>query len=153
TLVGDLAPVDAVLQHQIERPTANLLTAIGGAVRPNPSFAPDPRSCKLIMQLANRFDRKIAPVDIYDGPGLISVDDKLAVLHVVSERWHATHPHALLLGGSDLVAHPLADHLALELGKGQQHVEREPSHAGRGIELLGDRHERHATTIKDLHEL
>jgi hypothetical protein len=33
-----------------------------------------------------------------------------------------------LLWLRDLVAHPLADQLALELGKGQQHVERQPPH-------------------------
>lgn len=41
TLVGDLAPVNAVLQHQIERATGDLLATIRGAVGPNPSFAPD----------------------------------------------------------------------------------------------------------------
>src|SRR6266550_6930669 len=70
--------------------------------------------------------------------GLVSIDDELAVFHVVSERWHAAHPHTLFLGGSDLVAHTLANDLALKLGEGQQHVEREPSHAGRGVELLRD---------------
>ena len=37
-------------------------------------------------------------------------------------RHGSANPEALALGGRDLVAHPLADHLALELGKGEQHV-------------------------------
>ena len=39
------------------------------------------------------------------------------------------------------IAHPFADHLALELGEGQQDVEGEPPDAGRRIERLGDRDE------------
>jgi len=47
--VGDLAPVNAILQHQIERATAYLLTTVRGAVGPNPSFTPDPRTRKFIV--------------------------------------------------------------------------------------------------------
>src|SRR5262245_60319270 len=137
--MGDLTPVNAVLQHQIESATADRLAAIGGAVGPNPLFAPNPRDCKFIVEVSDRFERKIATVDIDDGPGLLFMNDKLAVFHVVSKWRHAAHPHALLLGGRDLVAHSLANDLALELSERQQHVEREPSHAGRGVKLLGDR--------------
>src|SRR5439155_5341870 len=66
---------------------------------------------------------------------------------------HAAQPLTLHLVGSDLIAYTLANDLALKLGEGQQHVEREPSHAGRGVELLRDRHERHAATVENLHEL
>src|SRR5207253_2705560 len=45
---------------------------------------------------------------------LFGNDDQLAILDVVPERRHAAHPHAFLLRRGDLVAHPLADHLALE---------------------------------------
>ncbi len=64
-------------------------------------------------------------------------------MHLVAERDQTTHPHSLLLGGGDLVADPLARHLALELGEGQQDIERQASHRARGIELLGNRDERH----------
>jgi hypothetical protein len=47
--VGDLALVNAVLQHQIERATGYLLATVRGAVGPNPSFAPDPRTRKFIV--------------------------------------------------------------------------------------------------------
>src|SRR6266850_370661 len=39
---------------------------------------------------------------------------------------------------------------ALELGKGQQHIEGQPPHRARGIELLGDRDERHSLRVEDL---
>jgi hypothetical protein len=54
------------------------------------------------------------------------------------------------LGSGNFVADPLARDLALELREGEQHVQGEPSHRGRGVELLGDRDERHAVLIKEL---
>ena len=55
---------------------------------------------------------------------------------LIAERHHASHPQPLALGGADLVADTLAGDLALKLGKGQEHVEGQPAHGGRGIELL-----------------
>ena len=43
--------------------------------------------------------------------------------------------------------------LPLELRERQQHVQGEPAHRGGGIELLGDRHERHPVRIEQLDEL
>ena len=48
-------------------------------------------------------------------------------MHFLAERDQTTHAHSLLLGSGDLVADPLASHLALELGKGQQDIERQAS--------------------------
>jgi hypothetical protein len=39
----DVAAIDAVLQHQIENPTGQLLTAEGHAVCQQPQLAPDSR--------------------------------------------------------------------------------------------------------------
>src|SRR3989304_5705788 len=71
----------------------------------------------------------------------------------VAERNRPPDPNAHELGGRDLVAHPLADHLALELGEGQEHVEREPAHAGGGVERLGDRHEGDPVLVERLDQL
>ena len=65
-------------------------------------------------------------------------------LIVVAQRHHAADPESLAFGGGDLVADALAGDLPLELRKRQQHVQREPAHGGRGVELLGDRDERHS---------
>ena len=35
-----------------------------------------------------------------------------------------------------------------ELGKGEQHVEGEPAHAGGGVERLGNRHERYSMLVE-----
>ena len=42
--------------------------------------------------------------------------------------------------------------LALELGKGQQHIERQPPHRACRIELLRHRHERHSLSIEEFCE-
>jgi hypothetical protein len=47
-------------------------------------------------------------------------------------------------------------HLAattLELGKGEQHIEGEPAHAGSCVERLGDRHEGHPVVVEQLDQL
>jgi hypothetical protein len=66
------------------------------------------------------------------------MDKQFPLLHSVTE-WHAAaHPHALLLGGGNLVPDTLAYHLALELGEGQKHIQGMPPHLGGGVELLSD---------------
>ena len=85
--------------------------------------------------------------------GLAFVGHQSAVLDVVAQRWHAAHPHALALAGCDLVADAFAGDLALELGEGQQDVQHQPTHRGRRVELLGDRHERHAVALEHLDHL
>src|SRR5438128_10822465 len=40
-----------------------------------------------------------------------------------------------------------------ELSKGQQHIEGQPPHRARGVELLGHRHERGALGVEDLDQL
>ena len=152
-LVGDLAAIDPILKHLVQGATAEDLTAVYGAIGANALLAPDSRRRNLLLERANRFELQVALEDMSDSLSLVFVDDQLAVLHVVAEGRHAAHPHALLLGCGDLVAHPLPDHLPFELGEGQQDVQRQPSHAGRGVELLRDRDERDIVAIEDLHQL
>src|SRR5262249_44030157 len=103
------AAVNAVLKHQIERAARKFLAAVLGAVGPDPSFAPYPCSYKLVLERANGSEREIALVNVNNGVGLVVIDHQLAVFYVVSQRRHAAHPHALLLGGGNFVAHSLAD--------------------------------------------
>ena len=88
-----------------------------------------------------------------NGRGLGLVHDQLAVLDVVAERHEAAHPHALLPGGGKLVADALADDLALELREGEQDVERQPAHRGRGVERLRDADEGDVVAIEHLDQL
>jgi hypothetical protein len=64
-----------------------------------------------------------------------------------------SYPQPFALGSADLVANPLAGDLALELRKGQQHVEGQTAHRGRGIELLGHGHEGDAMGVEQLDQL
>ena len=80
---------------------------------------------------------EITPHDVADCLGLFGHDDELAILDVVAERQWTTHPHTASLRCGDLVANALSGNFALELGKREQHVEREPSHRTGGVERLG----------------
>ena len=52
-----------------------------------------------------------------------------------------------------LVADALAGDLALELGEGQKHVERQPPHGCRGVELLRHRDKRNVLVVESLDDL
>ena len=81
------------------------------------------------------------------------IDDELALLDVVAERNVAAHPHALGFGRGDLVADSFARDLTLELGEGEQHVEREAAHRGCGVERLRHRNERGAVRVQHIDDL
>jgi hypothetical protein len=49
TLVRDLTPIDAVLEHQIKRTAGQFLAAIRGAIRQRPPLAPDSHGIKFGM--------------------------------------------------------------------------------------------------------
>lgn len=66
-----------------------------------------------------------------------------AALASPPDRWRAW------LGVPD----PLGRHLALELGEGQEHVQRQPSHAGRGVEALRHRDKGGLCSIQPLDDL
>jgi hypothetical protein len=95
----------------------------------------------------------IAPEDHPDSQRLRLIHGQLALLDVVTERHIAAHPHALLLRGRNFVADALAGDLALELGEGEQHVERQTPHRGRRIELLRHRHKGRIVRIEDVDNL
>jgi hypothetical protein len=48
---------------------------------------------------------------------------------------------------ANFVANPLADYLALELGKGEQDVERQPAHRAGGVELSTYAHDRNIMLV------
>jgi len=66
----------------------------------------------------------------------------------IAERDHAADPQSFALGSGDFVPDALGGDFALELGKGQEDIEGQPAHRGRGVELLGDRHKRGAVGIE-----
>ena len=114
------------------------------------AVAADVLGPELPSERRRRADLQEPLEDHPDDRGLRLVDDQLPVLDPVAHRHEAAHPHAALAGGGDLVADALADHLALELGEGQQHVQRQPAHAGRGVEGLRDADEGDAVPVEHL---
>src|SRR5208283_3250600 len=152
-LVDDLAPENSVLQLEVKGAARKPLAAIGAPIRRRATFADDARSGEIIPEGAHRSEFKIAPKDVAHSRRFRFVDDEFAFLDVVAERRLPAHPHALLFRRGDLVADSLSCDLALELGEGEQHVEREATHAGRRIERLRNRHERYALCVEDLDDL
>src|SRR5438309_12096937 len=99
-------------------------TAALGALRRCAAFRPKPETVDLLLDPAHAAELTIEGKDAAHGLGLGRVDDERALGRVVAKRHVAAHPHALLLRRGDLVANAFAGDLALELRKGQQHVER-----------------------------
>src|SRR6267142_4476301 len=96
-LVDDLASIDPVLQHQIERTAGEWLAAAQatGCARPQPAL--DAAGVQLVLQQPDRAEFGIAAKDRAHDFRLAVDDDELAVVHPIPERWHAAHPHPFLL--------------------------------------------------------
>src|ERR1700730_18723653 len=92
------------------------------------ALAHDTQPAEFGLEQRDRAQFRIALEDHPYGRRLRLIHDQIAVLDVVAERYVAAHPHALLLRRRDLVADALAGDLALELGEGEQHVERQAPH-------------------------
>src|ERR1700730_2030460 len=140
-LVDDLASIDPVLQHQIERAAREWLAAARATRCARPQLALDAAGVELVLQQPDRAAFGIAAKNESHGLRLAFDDDELAVLRPIPERRTASHPHPFLLRGGDLVADALADDLALELREGQQNVEGQAPHRGCRVELLRHRDE------------
>src|SRR5258708_1695655 len=106
-------------------------------------FCPGPNVAffEIPNELVDAAKCEISSEDPSDQFSFFFNDGNLAVLHLIAEGQGASNPQTLPLGGRDLVADPLGGNFPLKLGKGQEHVERQPPHRGRGVELLCDRDE------------
>jgi hypothetical protein len=84
------------------------------------------REHALVPQLPRQHRRRADPdeplEDHAQRRGIGLLNQQLPVLDPVAERHLAAHEHALLPRRPDLVAHPLGDHLALELGEAQSRM-------------------------------
>src|SRR5215211_3403463 len=132
--IDHLADVEPVLEQIREGADAEADTAPLAPVGKAVCLCPDAAPIEVVDERTDRAERKIAREDRADGVRLLGHEDDLLVDAAIAERKRPTDPNALALGGGDLVTHPLADHLALELGEREQHIEREPAHAARGVE-------------------
>ncbi len=152
-VVRDLATVKPVLQHEIERAAREVLAAGKLAAGSRAALAANAQPIELGFEQGDRAELGVALEDHPDSCRLNRIDNQLPFLDVVAKRHIAAHPHALGLRRGDLVANALAGDLALELGEGKQHVERQTPHRGRGVELLGYRDKRGAMGIQHIDDL
>src|SRR5271167_5160439 len=135
-LVCNPTDVNRVRQQPVEVPAREGFSAALDAARRRAALCAEPEAVGLLLDPAHAAELAIKGEDTTHGLSLNRVDDERALACVVAERHVAAHPHALLLRSGDLVADPFAGHLALELSKGQQHIEGQPPHRARGTELL-----------------
>src|SRR5438477_11300009 len=150
TLVSYVAGVNWVREQCVEMTAREGFAAALGATRCRAAFRPKPETVGLLLDPAHAAELTIESEDAAYRLGLGRVDDERALARVIAQRHIAAHPHALLLRGGDLVADAFAGDLALELGEGQQHVERQASDRARRVELLRHRDERHSLGVEEL---
>ena len=84
--------------------------------------------------------------------------DNLALAIAGQGFFAVSTPDGVAAGGSTTSFNPQtyytrAGDFALELGKREQHVERQPPHRARGIKLLRNRHERNILPAEDFDDL
>src|SRR5208282_3103684 len=94
------------------------------------AFSPHP-----VETISRPFSAALGPQvskPTFGGTGVSDCAVRRNHLSILASRSDA----ALLFGRRNLVADALARDLALELGEGEQHVEREAAHAARRIERL-----------------
>src|SRR4051794_17229820 len=111
-LMNDLAAIDPVLQHLVQRAAREGLPAIGAPIRRATTLADRPLGVERRLQFAHRAEVEVTAENSAHRLGLRLVDDQLPVLDVVAESGLSAHPQALLLRGGDLVADALTRDLA-----------------------------------------
>src|SRR5215475_7224909 len=115
--VDHLADIEAVLEQMGERPHAKAPPADGAAVRQPPRLAANSPAIEILRQCADGAKLEIPRKDRANRRSLGWYHKDLLVHGRIAEWDRAADPNAFALGGSDLVAHPLPDQLAFELGK------------------------------------
>src|SRR5215472_3121833 len=115
--VDHLADIEAVLEQMGERPHAKAPPADGPAVRQLPRLAANSPPIEVLRQRADGAKLEIARKDRANGRSLGCDHNDLLVHRRIAEWNRAADPKAFAFRGSDLVAHPLPDQLAFELGK------------------------------------
>src|ERR1700730_17572336 len=95
-VVNDLAPIDAVPQHQVERTAGEWLSTRDAARDARSQFALDALGFQLVLQPPDGAEFGIAAKDEAHDFRLAFDEHKLAGL--ITQQRHPAHPHPLLLG-------------------------------------------------------
>ena len=85
-VVNDLAPIGAVLQHQVERPAREWLPTGTGPIAVNTLLRSDPLLIEVLLEQSHRAELPVAAKDQPHGLGLLGDGDQLAILGRIAER-------------------------------------------------------------------
>src|SRR4051812_48280812 len=123
-LVTNLSSVDWVREQIVEVPgavptVAPHIAAARRDERTRPLFA----LRELDFEFMYTAEFEVAAEDHSNDVSFLGIDNERPIFRAVTRWDETTHPQALFLGGCDLVADALACDLALELGKGEEHVQ------------------------------
>jgi hypothetical protein len=153
-LVADLPHIGDVAQQAVQTGAREGLAAAGRAFARLPALAEPAAAIQFLHHWQQRSVLQVQGEDRAHPVGFFGIDGEASALgvEVIAQEGVAAGPLALAAGGGDLVARPLGDQLALELGKGQQHIENQPPHRRRGAKLLRHTHEGDLVLFKDLHQ-
>ena len=130
----DVAGIDRVLEDRVELAAGEGAAAISSSLAIDPARGLDARICQLLCNQPDIAELAVAIIDVAHDGGVILDDGKAAPIGLVAQRRGSPHPHALGLGGGNLVPDPLGGDLALELGEGEQHVQGQSPHRGGSVE-------------------
>ena len=119
----------------------------------NRGFGLTPSSSSVAASSPIRAEPQIVREDLADQRHVLRNDLELLADAAIAERDGPSDPDPLALGGGDLIAHPLADHLPLELGEREQHIERQTPHARGRVEGLRHRDEGDTMLVKEFNQL
>src|SRR5262249_59893835 len=106
-----------VLEQMGERPHAKAPPTDGAAGRQPPRLAANSSAIEVLRQRAHGAKLEIARKDRANRLSLGCDHNDLLVHRRIAEWHRAADPNAFAFRSSDLVAHPLPDQLAFELGK------------------------------------
>src|SRR5580704_13167113 len=139
--IDHLADIEPVAQQMGEAAHPEGAPAQDAAVPKRALPGPDAAALKVLGQRPHRAKLQVTREYGAHDLGLRRHDDGFLIDRRITERDRSPDPDPFALRRRDLVAHPFADHLSLELGERQQDIEREPPHAGCGTEGLRNRYE------------
>src|SRR5262249_52165075 len=135
TFIENLADVEAIAQEVEQGALREGHAAARAAVRQLADLCSHIALAKLEHQPVDTAEREIPTKDRADPLSLLFDDGELAILEFVSQRHHSADPEPLALGSRYFVANALGGDFPLELRKREQHVESEPAHRRRRVEL------------------
>src|SRR6202022_4248313 len=100
--VPDFADIDRVSEQLVKRSARERQPAGFAPLPGQANLGNDPATVEFVLQQTNGAEYQVAGEDLLHQNGLFRVDDEAAVMNVVAQRRHTSHPEAFAPGGCDL---------------------------------------------------